>query len=899
MTTKASRPRDPDGRPLYAYKWPDKDYNRVKEQVCAQMPQALYGTEEHRFSSMFCICAAETFRRWHEGGPWTWDTIFAEIGYPTPDYQLIYAWVEKGLRHFKRNLLKSHRGDRQFLVTLACEGGLPLRLLHRQSAHLSRYFRELLTVYHRERHIPECDASEMARQVAARYLPGFLRHDVVFQLSGELIQSVVNLQEKVAEAVDPIASLDDTHPQWRDDLPLPVEDGMVETLLRNLVGQAKNLAETERQRWRWRCFLVRQGESWNIEQRLELPSTVTGASLQAWSGWDDPPARLRVLLQTTEEVDGIALLTRIQGVGEQAIYRCEELRRNGVRLLGNLAAAGARLLLSQGNEEIELPMVGGQEIGPLPWVFVERGAQWEWCGEGSVRSREGSVRVLAPDAECGLTAEGTCELLGKAPELQRSLYQITKTVEWQHPELGTCQIQCASQEASEESFLLRGKRLSSVLNLNPPFLGMPSLFVIGQDAVQRHLDRGLLEWRPLDAPESVWHTDAATYAGRVWIRYRDASGALRFRRQIEVVPSTTRIEMVRVGASAKEAGRIRLTGLTGARIMVPEIEGCRFQTRAIDNGVEIDCFAQASTTLIQFQADLQWPDGRSLALMLPFPRKSAAFVRAGQALPPMERVALGRLAAIQAAARTPIGGARFRLEGRVKTSSATHGRQEMREWLHTSGNEPIPFALHRLQERLASMLALTGDLDAVILLEIVDWEGHALAQLEVAQFDVALEPDREQNRVTLPPSSLTRLNDTWEENITVRMRPLWDPLAVAINLVRDDTALAWKVPQTLAPGPWWVLGYDGDWARLRPLLWGYRESRRRLKTVLWRRPSWNRTAKHGRKNYRCWCPLWPLTQNIPIGSGCSTTYGLPGPIRPAFSISFAISSIHLRRWYWL
>jgi hypothetical protein len=27
------------------------------------------------------------------------------------------------------------------------------------------------------------------------------------------------------------------------------------------------------------------------------------------------------------------------------------------------------------------------------------------------------------------------------------------------------------------------------------------------------------------------------------------------------------------------------------------------------------------------------------------------------------------------------------------------------------------------------------------------------------------------------------------------------------------------VPENLAPGPWWVLGEDGDWARFRPLLW--------------------------------------------------------------------------------
>lgn len=571
MISTATPQRERDGRPLYAYKLHDSEYERLKAEVRKQMREALRGREDHRFAAMFCVYAAETFRRRHAGGPWTWETVFAESGHATPNYQAIYAWVDKGLRHFKRPLLRSRNGDREFLVTLACEGGLPLRLLHKENAHLSRYFRELLTAYHQERHRPGCDATDIARQVAARYLPASLRHDVVFKLSGDLIQSIVQLQGQAADAPDPITSLDRSQPTWRDGLPLPVEDATVEALLRNLVGQAKTLAQTERQRWRWRCFLVRQGDNWSIEQHLELPSTVTGASLQAWTGWDDPPVRLHVLLHTTEGIEVIALLTRLQGASEQAMYRCEGVRRGGVRLLGNAATVGARLVLSRGHAEVELPMLGGQDLGPLPWVFVERSAQWEWCGEGSVRSRDASIRVLALEEGRCTAVEGACIPLGRAPDLQRLLYAINGTVEWQHPDLGTCQIRCASQEASEGSFLLHGKVLSSVLNPHPPFLGMPSLYAVGRDEMPRRIVGATLEWRPLDAPESAWRTNAAACAGKVWIRYRDASGTLRFRRQVEILPATTRVEMVRVGASAEEAGVIRLTGLPAVRVSHTEL----------------------------------------------------------------------------------------------------------------------------------------------------------------------------------------------------------------------------------------------------------------------------------------------------------------------------------------
>jgi hypothetical protein len=147
--------------------------------------------------------------------------------------------------------------------------GLLLRLLHKENAHLSRYFRELLTAYHREHRRPGCDATDIARQIAARFLPTSLRHDVVFRISGDLIQSIVHLQEQVADATDPIPSLDRVQPHWLDALPLPVEDATIEALPRNLVGQARTLALTERRRWR--CILVRRGSTGALNSTWNCP----------------------------------------------------------------------------------------------------------------------------------------------------------------------------------------------------------------------------------------------------------------------------------------------------------------------------------------------------------------------------------------------------------------------------------------------------------------------------------------------------------------------------------------------------------------------------------------------------------------------------------------------------
>jgi hypothetical protein len=90
-----------------------------------------------------------------------------------------------------------------------------------------------------------------------------------------------------------------------------------------------------------------------------------------------------------------------------------------------------------------------------------------------------SVRVLALDEGRWITVDWACESVGSASDLQRSLYQVTGAVEWQHPELVTWQIRCASQDASEESFLVDGKLLSSMLTFAHHSLGCRVFMPLG------------------------------------------------------------------------------------------------------------------------------------------------------------------------------------------------------------------------------------------------------------------------------------------------------------------------------------------------------------------------------------------------------------------------------------
>ena len=205
--------------------------------------------------------------------------------------------------------------------------------------------------------------------------------------------------------------------------------------------------------------------------------------------------------------------------------------------------------------------------------------------------------------------------------------------------------------------------------------------------MRRRINGAMLEWRPLDAPESAWRTDAATCTGRVWVRYRDASGTLRFRRQVEILPATARIEMARIGASA---GRRVSSVSLGCLLFGSPYQ--RWQV-AISNR---DSLTVALSSTVLPRQDYRSPSLAPISMArwsfsdvdiaIPSPRCGLRPCRAG--VTPRERVALGRLAALQAVVHTPTGGGRFHLEGRVRTHTSVSSNR-------SCGNLCIPPATNR------------------------------------------------------------------------------------------------------------------------------------------------------------------------------------------------------------
>ncbi|NEV60365.1 STY4851/ECs_5259 family protein [Thiorhodococcus minor] len=827
-----SRQTRPDGRPLYAYKMSERTYAELKELTRQQIQTDRRRGLVADLEPLFCLYAAETFCREHSEGPWAWRTVFTHLGLEEPEHSVIADWVEKGLRFWRRKLLHDSRG-RLFLMTLACEGGLPLRLLERESTHLTHYFRSVLEHYYRFDQSDQSLAEAIACQQAHR-LPATLRQPPVFHLAGTLVAKVKELQSHVGSAADPIAALDRQDPNWRRDLPLRLDDQIALSLLTGLVNRSAELAREATARLRWRGYLRATGDDWSVEKVLELPEAPTSEHLESWIvGQASHRPRWRLLLNTAQGSEPVAWLTLMQGESASAHYRREWLRRGGVVLRGAAVVERHGLSLHDGTQEHPLVVRDGEPWGDAPWVFVARGdgARLDWLTEGSARTRAAQVWVLAPSDVTPNAEKGRCECLGRIDVLDRVLFCVQGQVDFLTPQQDRYRIQCQAESDSDWSFCVVGQTVAAALDERPRYQGLPRIECLNADGRREASPTDRLQWRHRGVNGS-WSDARLTAQGCVWVRLVRADGVERCRRLVDVVPSDFRAQAT-IGTTDR-AGQLVLSGLGKGRVSLGIDRPTGVTIEGTEDQALVLCPALTGV-LPPLVLRVHWPGSEPIMLTLPYPQRGAFFRLVGRPLPDDDWVPLDRLGGLHAFIQDTAGGCRYRLQGSFLTHDLSGQpwaplgqlRQLMTDGHRCFSTQLAPLDHGRLEiplstwrDRVASFLASSADLDAQVRLSIISSRGDQLASVRVSRFDVVMEPNRESCSVRIPEESQDRLGAGWETRARFEMLRLWAPAAESVELQPDPSqAASWTIPAELESGPWWVIGYDGEWARFRPMLW--------------------------------------------------------------------------------
>lgn len=654
-------------------------------------------------------------------------------------------------------------------------------------------------------------------------MPRSLRQEPVFYLAAKLIAKIGELQARVGEAADPIAALDQQGSDWRRDLPLRLDDRVAETLLTGLVRRSGELAREAAAQLRWRGRLRETGNGgWIVEKRLELPERPTADQIVEWigaSGAHRP--RWRLLLHTPAGMEAVAWLTLAEGAGPSARYRREWLRCGGLVLAGAAVEQLHRLSLHDGQQDHPLSVRGSEPWGASPWVFVGRGAtgEREWLTEGSARTRAESAWVAVAPELAPQVVNGACECVGMVAELGRTVYQISGEVDFLTAQQDRYRITCRAEAESEESFFVSGDLVPQSLQQRPLYRGLPRIQSLDREG-RRQPSVGRIQWRPV-GDGSPWREIHEAARGRIWLRLIDASGAERCRRQIDVAPHDFHIE-ADIG-TGNQAGVVRLRGLAGARVRIGPDSPAGVSMDATTEQVRLVCPSTPGVLPSPLSLLLHWPGSEPIPLDLPYPQRGAFFQQTGRPLPNDDWIPLDRLGGLHLVVQDPTGGQRFWLEGELIAHENGPGprfRQRFHDRLPPLDQGRLEMALFPWQDRIASLLASSHDLEAQVRLVIETTQNQRLALIRVPRFDALLEPDRAVGQVRIPDPVLARLGPAWEPRIRLEMIRLWVPAEppVVLHASPNQTA-CWDIPADLESGPWWIVGRDGDWARFRPLLW--------------------------------------------------------------------------------
>lgn len=327
----------PDGRPLYQLRLAADEYNQLTELLRQRAPRLSRG--EMSEAPLLVLWASVWFRREYSGGTRKYRELGEAIGVALEERQ----WpplIEHGLKWWKRPVVERTSG-RHWLLTIAIEGGFPIRVLQAGEGWLPAYLKEVVgrLLGLAVEPSPE-DALAMA-DAAKEQLRDTYRQDAFIALAADLALAIVKLRriaDTKAPGVTPSAVLDQVHPTWRNELPISADTEAARSLIDGMLT-ARKIARGLSGGAGCVRVLRRSGKGWSAGLRLAVggelkadalaglavrgtrlgvhPFGVLARALGEEIAFLDPPGedgdswRLRPLTRRTE-LDDVPLESRIE-----------------------------------------------------------------------------------------------------------------------------------------------------------------------------------------------------------------------------------------------------------------------------------------------------------------------------------------------------------------------------------------------------------------------------------------------------------------------------------------------------------------------------------------------------------------------------------------------------------
>lgn len=615
----------PDGRALYAYRCSDAEFSQLQVLLHAYAPRK---TSKYIFVSysdiLFCLFAAEYIRRNHVEGHPKWDGIYRAINWESLTPTLCYKKVTDGIRFWRRPI-RSLGHASGYLHTLACEGGLPIRMIENESGYLINYFRSIYSML--KGASGNRPALDIAKELGCN-IPATMQNELVYEVAGEFCQTLHSLLTTHGGAgANALNALNKSYPDWHTELPLVLPEESALDIVRKILAVDDN-SIANANIFRIDRYWIENDNSWYCDAKFRIPKMLRTDQITDLFECQITPNQSRLILSAQWQSGGarLALLTKT----EDQLWRVETLPAAEKPLTGAAALQDIMVTLHEGPCLLGqgTPKGGVALAEDLPWVFEsinEGDTALRLVGCGSVNSTKSALFVALPEnSQLDISGDGDFDIPLQINNSNRYLTKISGIFHIILQDGAVCKISTGQELDVTTEYYIKPTEVLNIKSDYPIHRGYPKI-AWKSDAGIGVVPENELIWRPVKVGCASWfNLKDALPKGQVEVR-RVVDGHVLFSGRVVILPADFDIQFV---PQNSQRGSIILDGVECAKVE-------RYQNGTIETlkndlllpSIEVLCDTNLSNS---GSVDLRvhWSDGCYLKLLLPFPVGGGRFVNA-------------------------------------------------------------------------------------------------------------------------------------------------------------------------------------------------------------------------------------------------------------------------------
>lgn len=815
----------PDGRPLYAYRLTDTEFDSLKQLLARKDHRDIQAMgEEDHFLTCWFLYASEWWKRCYSGGAWSWTPIFQAINFDDLESLKRTEWVEAASKFWR--LKDETLGGKRFLGKVVVNGGLPLKLIKEADGKLYGILHA--TLGEALRSTSPLSSVQLLTQIELQssYLPKSYRQATVYGLLAQVINTVLALKNSLPanSEVDPVSQLDRQNPDWLTQFPLQIDSDAARQLLVKLIRQAVTNPKQLKQQFTIARHLRFNGDvsKWEFECRIEQPSPRFSAqALAAILKRDDIDLPVTIDLVVTGEKNSITV-GQLHRRDSDYLIKLTHPTLPDKFFHQSLRLEASRFGQLLGSIELESSEAPDPEV---PWVFEDNAPYPRLIWAGSRRLANSSCYLLIPETASlkgGNDNASFVTIYG-----HRSLIKINE---------GTAQIECNNElyevicgsntYQTSDSIIWGSNRVFIESNPSYIFLGKPRLELIDSEGIRKLVPNNELFWRtrknesPIDQIRSFGvGTIYWRQQGKVMLRQRAV--CLPASKSSNGSAITPPID-IKFLDNSRTSGQIRLNGWPAAQITCAS-ENVYIQCDHVHDGWVIDVTSDIAPPPLTIDLHLTWNDGQTQVISMPFPVEGAFIVNdSNQPIDQKAIISLHELNFLHVNLRgksTRNWQIRLQLLGTKAFAQTPMQLIRCRKSLENTSM----VRLYDLREQVRRLLSLCDDLDARVQI-CFEYGEVSKASLQVARYSHLLDRDMGKGWVTIDNASTKAVATEQLEKVSLRTVPLLEcdqaPRGLSKITTEGTHTGNWTFePELKQPGLWLVYPSEESSVHPRALLW--------------------------------------------------------------------------------